>query len=253
MARPDPEPVGSAQRRYAAVLLAIFGVVFLALGWSPLERDTWLLENVLVLIAVPLLIASRHRLPLSRISYTALFLFLCLHEVGAHFTYSKVPYDEWLSAVFGRGLGERLGWERNHFDRLVHFSYGLLIVYPVREVFLRIADARGIWGYLFPLLVVMSTSLLYEMVEWAAALVFGGDLGMAYLGTQGDVWDSHKDSGLATLGALVASAVIAAIHAGLSRDFAREWVDSLSVKHPSPMGEVAVERMLEERRHEEES
>ena len=101
MARPDPEPVGSAQRRYAAVLLAIFGVVFLALGWSPLERDTWLLENVLVLIALPLLIASRHRLPLSRISYTALFLFLCLHEVGAHFTYSEVPNDEWLAPVLG--------------------------------------------------------------------------------------------------------------------------------------------------------
>ena len=93
----------------------------------------------------------------------------------------------------------------------------------------------------------MSRTLLIVMV---AAMIFGGDLGMAYLGTQGDIWDSHKDSAFATLGALLASVVIAGIHAGLDRDFTREWVESLRVKHSAPMGEVAIEQMLEERQRE---
>jgi putative membrane protein len=97
---------------------------------------------------------------------------------------------------------------------------------------------------------VMSTSLMFELIEWGAAVIFGGDLGMAYLGTQGDIWDSHKDSLLATVGALIASFVIAAVHATLDRDFTREWVESLTVKHHEPMGEVAIEHMLEEREHE---
>ncbi|MAG55390.1 MAG: hypothetical protein CMJ83_03780 [Planctomycetes bacterium] len=237
----------AAHRRFATAVLAIFGGVFLSLAWSPVYREDWLLENVLVFVLVPFFVVSYRRLPLSRISYTSLLLFLCLHEVGSHYTYAEVPYDTWSEFLFGHGLNERFGWERNHFDRLVHFSYGLLVTYPVREIFLRVASTRGIWGYLFPLLVVMSSSLLFELIEWAAAMIFGAELGMAYLGTQGDIWDSHKDSLLATVGALCASLAIAAIHAGLDRDFTREWVESLRVKHPDPLGELAVERLLDER------
>lgn len=79
---------------------------------------------------------SYKRLVLSRISYTLIFLFLCLHAVGAHYTYTEVPYDAWFGTVAGKMLNEVMGWERNHFDRLVHFSYGLLLAYPVREMFL---------------------------------------------------------------------------------------------------------------------
>jgi putative membrane protein len=230
------------------MLLGIFGVVFVVSGWSPRYRADWLLENVLVLVVLPGLVVSHSRLPLSKLSYTALFIFFCLHEIGAHYTYSEVPYDEWTRALFGFELGPLLGWERNHFDRLVHFLFGLLVVYPVREVCLRVADVRGVWGYLFPMLVVMSSSLLFEMFEWGAALLFGGDLGMAYLGTQGDVWDSHKDSFLATLGAAIASLAIAALHARLDRDFTREWLESLEVKHAEPLGEVAIARLRKRRR-----
>lgn len=236
----------AAHRRYAVSMLGIFGIVFLALAWSPSYREDWLLENVLVILLVPFFVLTYRRLPLSKISYTALLLFLCLHEIGSHYTYSEVPYDRAFEAIFGRGLNEVLGWERNHFDRLVHFLYGVLITYPVREIFLRVANAAGFWGYLFPLLVVMSSSLLFELIEWAAALIFGGELGMAYLGTQGDIWDSHKDSAVATLGSLLASFVIAGVHSSIDRDFTREWVESLRVKHPEPMGEIAVERMLDE-------
>jgi putative membrane protein len=243
----------TVHRRYSATLLALFAVVFLTLGWEPSYRDDWLLENVLVFVLLPGIVLSYRRLPLSRISYTALFLFLCLHEVGAHYTYSEVPYDAWSEMLLGRDFSSLVGWERNHFDRVVHFLWGLLLVYPVREVFLRVADAKGFWAYLFPVLVVMSTSLLFELIEWGAAVVFGGDLGMAYLGTQGDIWDSHKDSLLATIGALIASFVIAGIHSALDRDFTREWVESLAIKHPEPMGEITIGRMLEERKRDREA
>ncbi len=253
MAAPEYASTASEHRRFAARLLALFAVVFLALGWAPSYRADWLLENVLVFILVPGIVFSYRSLPLSKLSYTAIFLFLCLHEIGAHYTYSEVPYDVWSQLILGETFNSIVGWERNHFDRVVHFLWGVLLVYPVREIFLRVADAKGFWGYLFPLLVVMSTSLLFELIEWGAAEVFGGDLGMAYLGTQGDIWDSHKDSLFATIGALIASLVIATTHWKLDRDFTREWVESLTVKHPEPMGEVAIERLLGERELEGES
>jgi putative membrane protein len=184
------------------------------------------------------LAATARPFPLSRISYTLIFLFLCLHTLGSHYTYSEVPYAEWFPWL-GRG-------ERNHYDRFVHFSYGLLLAYPIRELFLRVAGVRGFWGYFLPFDLTMSTSMIYELIEWGAAVAFGGDLGVAYLGSQGDPWDAHKDMALASLGALIAMTLTALINLRLNRDFAREWVESLRVKIPEPLGEEALERMLNE-------
>ena len=231
-------------QRFAAVLLGVFVIVWMGLAIRPWYRDDWLLENVLVFVLLPILIASRRRLPLSRLSYSCLFVFLCLHEVGAHYTYAQVPYDAWAERLLGRSISELFGWQRNHFDRLVHLLYGLLLTYPVREVFLRLADVRGFWGYLFPMLVVMSTSMIFELFEWAAATVFGGELGMAYLGTQGDVWDAHRDMWLATCGTIAATLVVAIVHWSLDRDFAAEWTESLRLKRPEPLGETAISALL---------
>src|SRR3546814_12460945 len=107
--------------------------------------------------------------------------------VGAHYTYAEVPYELAWQSLTGHSFNAMFGWERNNFDRIVHFSYGFLLAYPLREIFLRVADARGFWGYFLPLDVALSTSALYELVEWMAAEVLGGDLGVAYLGTQGAV------------------------------------------------------------------
>ena len=149
-----------------------------------------------------------------------------------------------MQANIGISTNEVMGWERNHFDRLVHFSYGLLLAYPVREMFLRVVNVRGFWGYFLPLDLTMSTSMMFELFEWGAAEAFGGDLGMAFLGTQGDMWDAHKDMALASLGALIAMSVTASINAYLKRDFAREWIESLRVKHERPLGEDEIARML---------
>lgn len=237
----------ASHRKYLLVLAVLFAFIWTSLAISPLFREDWILENILVVAFVLGMAASWRWFPFSRVSYTLIFLFLCLHEVGSHYTYAEVPYEEWTQALFGRSLNEVMGWERNHFDRLVHFSYGLLLAYPIREVFLRVANVRGFWGYFLPLDVAMSTSMAYELVEWGAAALLGGELGMAYLGTQGDIWDAHKDMALASLGALIAMGMTVAINLTLQRDFAREWAESLRVKQAEPLGETAVARMLEGR------
>jgi putative membrane protein len=223
----------------------LFAIVWIALAIGPRYRADWALENALVVIFVLVVALTYKRLVLSRVSYTLIFLFLCLHEIGAHYTYSEVPYDAWFKALTGVTLNSVLGWERNNFDRVIHYAYGLLLAYPVREVFLRVAAVRGFWGYFLPLDLTMSTSMMYELVEWAAAEAFGGELGQAYLGTQGDIWDAHKDMALASLGAAIAMLITFALNRSLQHDFAAEWAESLRVKDPQPLGEDEIARMLD--------
>ncbi|MET0290746.1 MAG: DUF2238 domain-containing protein [Steroidobacteraceae bacterium] len=186
-----------------------FAALWTWLAFGPNDRADWLLENALTTLAIVVLIATWRSFRLHRASYVAIAVFLTLHTIGAHYTYAEVPYDDWTRRAFGTGLNELLGWERNNFDRVVHFAYGLLLSIPIRELFVRIARVGGFWSYFLPLDLTMSTSMLYELIEWAAALLFGGELGMAYLGTQGDVWDAHKDMALASLGALITMSLTA--------------------------------------------
>jgi len=231
-------------RRFLFLLTIVLGIEFVVCAIAPYDRKDWLLENVLVVLFVGTMFASYRKLTLSRISYLLIFLFLSLHLVGAHYTYAQVPYDRWFESLTGRTFNSLVGWERNNFDRVVHFAYGLLLAYPIREVFQRVARLRGFWGYFFPLDITMSTSMLYELIEWGAAAMFGGDLGQAYLGTQGDVWDAHKDMAFASLGALIAMLITAGINIRLQRDFADEWNESLRVKDSRPLGEDEIRRLL---------
>lgn len=186
---------------FPAILLALFSLWFVAWGIAPSFREDWLLENLLVFVAVPTLVWGHSRLRFSNKAYLALFVFFCLHEVGAHYTYSLVPYREWIPALAGS--------ERNHYDRLVHFCYGLLVTPAMFEVFEAYAPGRSAWRWLLPALCMFGHSVIYELIEWTAAELFGGDLGVAYLGTQGDAWDAQKDMVLAALGAVVSLATIA--------------------------------------------
>lgn len=234
-------------QRYLSLLALPFGLLFVLLAIDPHDRADWALENLLAILFIVALAASARSFPLSKVSYSLIFVFLCLHEVGAHYTYAEVPYDAFLREHFGFSLNAFMGWERNHFDRFVHFAYGLLLAYPVREVYCRIAEAKGFWGYFFPLDLVMATSMLFELFEWGAAELFGGDLGIAYLGTQGDVWDAHKDMLLASVGALIAMLLTLALNLRIQKDFAREWRASLRIKNRQPLGEVEIQRLLRER------
>lgn len=210
MNRPGPVSgrCAGGERGFPGGLLAVFLVLAAVLGWRPVSRSDWLLENVLVLVAVPLLAWGATRLRISRLSYGAVFVFFCLHEVGAHYTYSLVPYDAASRAVLGRGLNEVLGWDRNHYDRLVHFLYGFLLMPYTLELFAQRAPPRGLWRFVMPVFFLMGHSALYELIEWGAAVVFGGQLGQEFLGTQGDIWDAQKDTALASLGAAVSAGLL---------------------------------------------
>lgn len=228
--------MGTLQARYyPQLLLTAFGFVSVYLAIAPLDRPTWIIENVPTIGLLIVLLLSYRKLPFSNLSYTMIFIFMVLHEIGSHFTYSLVPYDKWFAAITGNSLDQLAGWERNNYDRILHFLYGLLLAYPLREFFFRVADAKGFWDYYIPLNVVMATSLIYELVEWGAAIVFGSEIGAAYLGTQGDVWDAQWDMALASLGALIALGLTFAVNAACQKDFHREWSESLRVKHSEPV------------------
>lgn len=236
-----------SRKLYLRTLAVLLVALWVPLAFHPFDRSDWWLENALTFIGVGVLIATHRVFPLSRVSYTTLFIFFCLHTIGAHYTYAEVPYDDAWRQLTGHSFNDMVGWERNNYDRVVHFAYGLLLAYPIREVFIRVANVRGFWGYFLPLDLTMSSSMLYELIEWGAALVVGGDLGQAYLGTQGDEWDAHKDMALASLGALISMCVTAAINIHLQRDFAHEWAESLRIHGREPLGEVAIKHMLQQK------
>ncbi len=195
--------VGFSKNRLLQVLVAWYAVVWVATSLAPLDRHDWLLENLLVVAALAVLIGTYRVFPLSDLSYLLITAFLTLHAIGAHYTYSEVPFGFWVQHTFG--------FARNPFDRIVHFSFGLLMAYPIREVFLRVANARGFWAYYLPLDVTLAFSAVYEIMEMVIATMVAPGTGDAWLGTQGDVWDPQKDMGLAALGALLCMCVTALI------------------------------------------
>src|SRR6266446_187306 len=171
--------------RYLKALLFVFAAVWVWAAINPSERHDWLLENYLVFIFVPIIILTGRYFRLSDASYTLITLFMVMHVIGSHYTYAEVP--------FGYTLQRWLGSSRNMYDRFVHFCYGFLLAYPVREVFLRLARVKGFWGYWFPLDLTVALSAMYEIMEWVVAARVDPSAGMAYLGTQGDIWDAQKD------------------------------------------------------------
>jgi putative membrane protein len=198
----------NVHRRYDLTLLMLFVLIVVVSGYSPHSRVDWALENLLVLLLVGTLVAVSGRFRLSTVSISLVFVFLCIHELGSHYTYAKVPYDQWCSALTGISLDKALGWQRNHFDRLVHLSYGLLMAYPIREVLLRLTPLRGFWLVFMALNIILSTSAIYEIVEWIGGAFLGDDTSRAFVGAQNDPWDSQKDMALAVAGAFVSECVV---------------------------------------------
>ncbi|GAA1789957.1 DUF2238 domain-containing protein [Luedemannella flava] len=187
--------------------LAIFAALVAATWWRPPHPAEQALHHGLTLIALVALwwVHRRRRLPLG--SLVLILVFLALHSVAARWLYSEVPYDEWSRALLGWSVNERLGWTRNNFDRLVHVSYGACLA-PVLIRYL--VDARG-WAprraALAAIEVTLSTSALYELLEWGVAMALSPATAEAYNGQQGDLWDPHKDMACALAGALLAAAV----------------------------------------------
>lgn len=188
---------GTPVRRNRLVqgLLAWYLLFWIWMAISPVDRDDWLLENILAVTAVAVLIVTARRFQFSDLSYVLITVFLTVHAVGAHYTYAKVPFGFWLQDFVNAG--------RNPFDRLVHLSYGLLLAYPIREVLVRLVGVRGAWSYVLPVSATLAQSALFELIEAVAATMVSPELGAAYLGTQGDEWDAQKDMAAALTGAIL--------------------------------------------------
>ena len=184
--------------------LIAMAALFLALWTYTLvgtpDLSNWVLENALVIIALGALLLSYKRTQFSDLSYLLIFVYLCLHIYGAMYTYAENPLGRWVM--------ERFDVERNHYDRIVHFSFGFLLAYPMRELFL-VALKWPPWvAWVLPIELTMSISALYELVEWGVADLFFPAQGVAFLGTQGDPWDAQKDIMLAFTGAILATSIV---------------------------------------------
>ena len=222
---------------YKLSLLAAFAAVWVWAAIHPLFPHDWLLENCLVFVFLPVILISGRYFRLSDTSYTLITLFMILHVVGSHYTYAEVP--------FGETLKEWLGAERNMYDRLVHFMFGFLLAYPMREMFLRLSKVKGFWGFYLPLDVTLSFSALYEIIEWWIARNVAPAAGIAFLGAQGDIWDAQKDMTMAGIGALLAMIIIGLINWKLNPDFVREFRSSFRIeKGDKPLGEQKLQEWL---------
>lgn len=187
--------------------LKSFTLIFFS-GWMYTLIDTsdlanWFLENTLVFLFIGFLFSTYKKYQFSDLSYLLMFIYLCLHIYGAKHTYAENPLGFWLQDVFNTS--------RNHYDRIVHFSFGFLLAYPMRELFLTWLKFPKWVAWVLPIEVTLSVSGLYELIEWAVADVFFTEQGTAYLGTQGDPWDAQKDMFLATFGAILATTIVSSL------------------------------------------
>jgi len=194
-----------------AWLLVAFAVLFVVSAIAPWHPQDFVLEHILTAVGLGLLIWADRRRALTNLSAVLLFCFLVLHVIGAHYTYSEVPYDAWSEAVIGTPISELIGSTRNHYDRLVHATFGLLLVYPTRELLARAVPelpVRDIRLLIAAVLVLAVLSKLYELLEWTYTLVMTRDAAALYNGEQGDIRDAHKDMALALAGAVASGVLI---------------------------------------------
>lgn len=180
------------QENFAPMLAAVFVVFFGLLAINPASRAVWLAEVIPVVFVFVLLVVTYPWFRFSNVSYGLMAVWLFWHTIGGHYTFANVPF-QWITDL--------LGAERNHFDRIGHFSVGFY-AYPMAELFIRRKLAGPIVTTLFSLFFIMSVAAGYEIIEWWYAVAEGGEAGIEFLGSQGDVWDAQKDMLADTLGAV---------------------------------------------------
>lgn len=185
-------------------LLALFALVFLWSAIRPHDYFTWILEVFPAVIGLVLLIATRRAFPLTTLLYTLLFLHATILAVGGHYTYAEVPLGNWARDAFG--------FARNHYDRLGHFAQGFVPAIAAREILVRRNAVRGRgWLYFIVVAICLAISAAYELLEWRVSVATGSK-GDAFLGTQGDVWDTQEDMATALIGALLAPLILGPLH-----------------------------------------
>jgi putative membrane protein len=191
------------QRMQGLLLAGVLGVLAWS-GYAPKDRFTWFLEVAPVLIALPLLLATRARFPLTPLVYALIAAHAVILMVGGHYTYAEMPLFNWLRDTYDLA--------RNHYDRVGHVTQGFVPAIVAREVLMRLSPLRpGAWLFFLVTCFCLAFSAFYELIEWWVALATGDDA-VAFLATQGDVWDSQWDMFLALLGALASQLLLSGVH-----------------------------------------
>jgi putative membrane protein len=199
----SPTRMGAGKNRWLQLFLLVFVIVWGSTLIGTSDLSNWILENALVFFFLGFLGYTYRKYQFSDLSYLLICVYLCLHVYGSKYTYAENPFGYWLKDTFDM--------ERNHYDRIVHFSFGFLLAYPMREMFLQWLKFPVWVAWVLPIEITLSISGFYELIEWAVADVFFPSQGDAYLGTQGDVWDAQKDIFLATLGSVLATSIVSSI------------------------------------------
>lgn len=187
-------------KRLLIGLLLWYLALSLWTAYEPADRQFWLLSSILPGALVLVLVGTHRSIPLSVASYVLITLFLTLHTIGVHYTYAQVPAGAWLEQALPVG--------RNHYDRVVHFCFGVMLTYPIEELFRLTAALRGWLLYYLPVMTVLGLSGLWEIIESWVARVVHPELGITYLGSQGDVWDAQKDMAAALYGSLLCTVLL---------------------------------------------
>ncbi|HXI96869.1 MAG TPA: DUF2238 domain-containing protein [Candidatus Acidoferrum sp.] len=197
-------------KTYLTGLLVIVAAALALSGINPYDRMTWWLEIFPILIAAPILVLTARRFPLTTLTYTLLAIHAIILMIGGHYTYARVPIGYWVQQL--------LGLARNDYDRFGHFAQGFIPAILIREILLRTTPLRpGRWLFVIVTAMCLAFSACYEFFEWGAA-VTGGTAADAFLGTQGDVWDTQWDMLWALIGAIVAQLALSRVHdRGLAR------------------------------------
>ncbi|MEE9524840.1 MAG: DUF2238 domain-containing protein [Thermodesulfovibrionales bacterium] len=182
-------------------LLSVVAIGLIASGIGPYDRATWLLEVAPVLVGAAILIPAYRRFPLTPILYRLLAIHALILILGGHYTYARVPLGFWMQDLFDLS--------RNHYDRIGHFAQGFIPAILVREILLRFSPLkRGKWLFFLVVSVCLAFSAFYEFIEWWTAVLGGDAATTAFLGTQGDVWDTQWDMFLCMFGAIISQLVL---------------------------------------------
>ena len=194
-----------ATQRWMLVVLAVFVLLAQINQPYPAVAPLHHTPTVILLLASPYLLT---RWPLSNKAVGCIVAFFLLHTLAGRYTYTMTPYDDWAKVLTGYSINGAFGWDRNNFDRLVHFTFGLMAILPAYEILTRYLGVGHRFAIYIGLEFVMGISAVYELFEWGLAEVIAGDAAAQYNGQQGDVWDAQKDMALAFLGALITSAAL---------------------------------------------
>jgi putative membrane protein len=192
--------VGPQKKTLLIGLIIWYVALSIWTAYEPLDRQFWWLASLLPGLFVLVLVSTHRYMPLSHVSYILITVFLTLHTIGVHYTYAKVPAGVWLDQVLHIG--------RNHYDRIVHFSFGFFLTYPIEELFRLTGSLRGWLLYYLSVMTILGLSGLWEIIESWVARAVHPELGITYLGSQGDIWDAQKDMTAALFGSLLCAGLV---------------------------------------------